>query len=120
MKKGKTIFLIIYLVFHLVLLIASIVVNLRSEDFQFLFSIRENIGIIVWFSAVGMILFIVNTVLITASTRNNDKREERLRREVNTLKAKIYDLQDASSSSTDVEPNETKKKPAPGKNKEDQ
>ena len=95
MKKGKTIFLIIYLVFHLVLLVAAIVVNLRAEDFEFLFSVRDNMASTVWFSIIGMILFIINVIMISMSTRNHEKEKEKLRQEVNSYKAKIYDLQDA-------------------------
>lgn len=94
MKKGKTIFLVVYLVFHLVLLIGAIVVNLRSEDFEFLFSVRDNMAGTVWFAVLGLLLFIINVIIISMSTRNHEKQEEKLRQEINSLKAKVYDLQD--------------------------
>lgn len=100
MKRGKTIFLVIYLVFHLIFLVAAIVVNLRSEDFEFLFSVRDNMQLTVWFAAAGLLLFIINVVLISSSTRHHEKKEEGLRNEINSLKAKIYDLQDAKSTAT--------------------
>ena len=94
MKNGKTIFLIIYLVFHLVLLGGAIVVNLRSEDFEFLFSVRDNMSVTVWLGIIGLILFIFNVIMISVATRNHHKKEEKLRQEINSLKAKVYDLQD--------------------------
>lgn len=99
MKKGKTIFLIIYLLFHLILLVSAIVVNLRSEDFEFLFSVRDNMSMTVWFAIIGMILFVINVVMITSSTSHHTKKEEGLRQEINSLKAKMYDLQDARKTS---------------------
>lgn len=100
MKKGKTIFLIVYLVFHLVLLVAAIVVNQRAEDFKFLFSVRDNMGAAVWFAVVGLILFILNAMMVSISTRNHEKTEEKLRQEINTLKSKLYDLQDTRPTQT--------------------
>lgn len=94
MKKGKTIFLIVYLVFHVILLVGAIVVNLRSEDFEFLFSVRDNMAGTVWFAVLGLLLFIINVIIISVSTRNHEKQEEKLRQEINSLKAKVYDLQD--------------------------
>jgi ABC-type transport system involved in cytochrome bd biosynthesis fused ATPase/permease subunit len=99
MKKGKTIFLIVYLAFHVVLLVGAIVVNLRSEDFEFLFSVRDNMASAVWFAVLGLLLFIINIIMISLSTRNHEKQEEKLRQEVNSLKAKVYDLQDVNTSS---------------------
>lgn len=99
MKKGTTIFLIFYFVFHVVLLVGAIVVNLRSEDFEFLFSVRDNMAGTVWFAVLGMLLFIINVIMISLSTRSHKKSEEKLRQEINSLKAKVYDLQDVSASS---------------------
>lgn len=100
MKKGKTIFLIIYLIFHLILLVAAIIVNLRAEDFEFLFAVRDNMSLTVWFGIVGLVLFVINVILISASTRHHSKKEEGLRQEINSLKAKMYDLQDAKGTTS--------------------
>ncbi|MGK7392527.1 MAG: hypothetical protein ACNS60_19385 [Candidatus Cyclobacteriaceae bacterium M2_1C_046] len=104
MKRGKTIFLIIYLVFHLLLLVSAIVVNLRSEDFEFLFSVRDQMGTMVWFAIIGLVLFIINVIIMSVSNNHHKKKEEELRQEINSLKAKIYDLQDAKSSVTPTQP----------------
>lgn len=104
MKRGKTIFLIIYLIFHLILLVGAIVVNVRSEDFEFLFSVRDNMAMTVWYAIIGLVLFIINVITITASTRHYSKKEENLKQEINSLKAKIYDLQDAKGTSKPVTP----------------
>lgn len=118
MKKGKTLFLIIYLVFHLILLVASIVVNIRADDFEFLFSVRDNMAATVWFGVVGLLLFIANVIIISVSNRNHEKQEESLRQEINSLKAKIYDLQDAKGITggtvTPTTPDNKTDKPSPG------
>lgn len=52
---------------------------------------------IIIFSVVGMILFLVNVLLVNVQLTGAKKRESNLESEINSLKAKLYDLQDAQS-----------------------
>lgn len=107
MKKPKSIFYFIYFLFHIALLGVSIYVNYRSEDFEFLLWLRERMSLMVYVSIAGLILFIINIIMITMSFRSFNKETERMLKEVNGMKAKMFDLQEASHSSTTTAINTT-------------
>lgn len=98
MKKPKSIFYIIYFIFHIGLLLASIYVNYKSEDFEFLLKLREKIDIMIYVAIAGLVLFFIDLVLMTMAIRSHNKEKERLEHQVNSLKAKMFDLQDATGS----------------------
>ncbi|QSE98913.1 hypothetical protein [Fulvivirga lutea] len=98
MKKPKSIFLIIYFIFHVLLLVVSIYVNYRSEDFEFLLWLRGKMDLMVYVSAIGMILFFVNVLISGLDARSHSKEKSALEQEVNALKAKMFDLQEATST----------------------
>ncbi|MDX1628854.1 MAG: hypothetical protein R3345_09155 [Fulvivirga sp.] len=111
MKKPKSIFYFIYFLFHVMLLGVSIYVNYRSEDFEFLLKLRSQMDILTYVSVVGLVLFGINIVLISMEHRNHKKTKEKLEGEVNAIKAKMYDLQDATGQQKDtkaVEPDTQK------------
>jgi hypothetical protein len=98
MKKPKSIFFLVYLLFHICLLVVSIYVNYRSEDFEFLLWLRGKMGLMVYVSVIGLILYFINVILSGMEARSNTKEKEALQQEVNGLKAKMFDLQEASSA----------------------
>lgn len=111
MRKPRTIFYIIYFLFHVGLLVASISVNYKSEDFEFLLWLRERMDIMIYFAVAGLILFFVDIVLITMEGRHHAKEKEKLEHEINSLKAKMFDLQEATrkpASHTEVSKKEQK------------
>lgn len=100
MKKPKTIFYFIYFLFHVGLLLVSIYVNYKSEDFEFLLKLRERMDVMIYVAAVGLLLFFIDLVLVTLEVRNHLKEKEKLEHEINSLKAKMFDLQDVRKSDT--------------------
>ena len=98
MKKPKSFFFLVYLLFHIVLLVVSIYVNYRSEDFEFLLYLRGQMSMMVYISALGLLLFFVNLVFSGIDTRTSSREKAALEQEVNALKAKMFDLQEATSS----------------------
>jgi len=101
MKKPKSIFYLIYFLFHVLLLGVSIYVNYRSEDFEFLLKLRNNMSLMIYVSVAGLILFGVNMILISMESRNSRKVKEKLESEVNNTKAKMYDMQGSKPSEPD-------------------
>ncbi|MEQ8926785.1 MAG: hypothetical protein RLO81_13280 [Fulvivirga sp.] len=99
MKKPKSIFLIIYFIFHVILLVVSIYVNYRSEDFEFLLWLRGKMDLMVYVSAIGLVLYFVNVLLLGLDAKTHEKEKFALEQEVNALKAKMYDLQEVSEAS---------------------
>lgn len=100
MRKPRSIFYIIYFLFHIGLLLVSIYVNYKSEDFEFLLRLRERMDTMIYVAVAGLILFFVDIVLITMEGRNYKKEKEKLEHEVNSLKAKMFDLQEATKTTT--------------------
>jgi hypothetical protein len=98
MKKPKSILFLVYLLFHVLLLVISIYVNFRSEDFEFLLWLRSKMGLMVYGSALGLVLFFINLIFSGLEARNHAKDKEVLEQEVNALKAKMFDLQEATSA----------------------
>lgn len=102
MKKPKSIFYIIYFIFHLGLLLASIYTNYKSEDFEFLLWLRGKMALMVYVSIAGMLLFFIDLLLTNMEARNRKKEKEALEREINSMKAKMFDLQEATKASVTV------------------
>ncbi len=98
MKKPKSIFFIVYFLFHIALLVVSIYVNYRSEDFEFLLWLRGKMSMMVYVSAIGLILFFINVLVAGLDKRSSEKEITALQSEVNSLKAKMFDLQEASKT----------------------
>ena len=97
MRRPKFIFYLTYLIFHVGLLIVSIYVNYKSEDFEFLIRLREKIDLLIYVAIAGLILFMTDIIWVNISERNSSKEKEKLNNEINSLKAKMFDLQEASS-----------------------
>lgn len=100
MKRPKFIFYLIYLIFHVSLLIASIYVNYKSEDFEFLLWLREKMDLMIYVSIIGLILYLIDITWANIGDRSLTKEKERMSNEINSLKAKMFDLQEASSHKT--------------------
>ena len=100
MKKPKSIFYLIYFLFHLGLLLVSIYVNYKSEDFEFLLKLRERMDVMIYVAVAGLILFFIDIILATMEVRNHKKEKERLEHEINSLKAKMFDLQEVNKTPT--------------------
>lgn len=98
MKKPKSIFYIVYFLFHFGLLLVSIYVNYRSEDFEFLLWLRERMDLMIYASVLGLILFAVNMVMVNVAGRGSKKEIEKLEHEANSYKAKMFDLQEAKGA----------------------
>lgn len=120
MKKPKTIFYLVYFLFHVLLLAVSIYVNYKSEDFEFLLKLRANMSLMTYVSVAGLILFGINMVLVYMEARNFRQTKKKLEEEVNSTKAKMYDLREASDSkSKDTKPEESTKEESSDKSAED-
>ena len=100
MKKPKSIFYLVYFLFHFFLLLVSIYVNYRSEDFEFLLWLRERMDWMIYATILGLILFAINMVMINMANRGSKKEIERLEHEANSYKAKMFDLQEAKTTSS--------------------
>jgi len=68
--------------------------NSRREDLGFLFKMQSLIPYIQWCSLGLLILFATNVILHFRDNSRNTKEKAKLNQELDTLKARLFDLQE--------------------------
>lgn len=70
----------------------------QKENFQFLFQLQGKIWMLKYCSFVLLILMIVNVVLHYRDNRRHRREREQLNQELDTLKARLFDLQESAKN----------------------
>jgi hypothetical protein len=70
----------------------------QKQDLGSLFTISKYAYLFKYISFIGLALIIYNFILSNVSLRNAKRDEKQLNDELNTLKAKLFDLQEASKN----------------------
>jgi len=96
MNKRRRIFFGIFGVYHLTILMFVIYIESNKEDFGILSQLYSKLSMLKYGAVLGMILFAVDIIWNWLESRNSQKEHDTLRHENNTLKAKVYDLQQPS------------------------
>jgi len=99
MKKNRLIFYGIFAFFHLFILIFSLYMDSHENDVSFLFEMQKKIWMIKYGSIIGVILLIVDFVWLMKDDKQHAQEKKTLEHELNTLKAKLFDLQEAAKKS---------------------
>jgi ABC-type transport system involved in cytochrome bd biosynthesis fused ATPase/permease subunit len=94
MNQRRRIFFIVFGVYHLIILIFTIVVE--KADLGFLIDLYGKIWLMRWGAILGLGLFSADVVWTWLESRNTTKEKDAMRHENNTLKAKVYDFQQAA------------------------
>lgn len=94
MNQRRRIFFLLFGVYHLLILIFTIVVE--KADLGFLMDLYGKIWLMRYGAILGIGLFVTDVVWTWLDYRNVTKEREVLRHENNTLKAKVYDFQQAA------------------------
>lgn len=105
MKKNRLIFYAIFGAFHLFLTIFSFYVDSQRNDFGFLTSMLGWIPMMKWGAVLGLILFIADVIWNGMDTKELRKENAALNQEMNTLKAKLFDLQEDAKRASQTNPN---------------
>lgn len=100
MKKNRLIFYAVFGGFHLFLFFFSLYVDSQKENIQFLLSLQGKIWLLKYGSFLGLILLATDIVWEWSSERTFKKENDQLNHELNMLKAKLFDLQEAAKSSS--------------------
>lgn len=98
MNKRKRIFFGVFGGYHLVILLFVIYIESNKEDFGILSQLYSKISLLKYGAVLGIILFAVDLIWSWIDNRNAQKEHDSLRHENNTLKAKVYDLQQPAKS----------------------
>lgn len=96
MNKRRVIFFAIFGVYHLIVFIFTSYIDVQKSDLGVLTSMYKFIYLFKYGAFLGIALFLVDFIWAWRETRTFSKEQEVLKFEVNNLKAKVYDLQEAS------------------------
>ena len=91
MKKNRIIFYIIFALFHLGAFIFTLVL---SNDSGFMVSMIGWRDYFKWITLLGLALLLVDVIWAWVSIKEHQREKAALAHEVNTLKAKLFDMQE--------------------------
>lgn len=91
MKKNRLIFYLIFALFHIGAFIFTVALG---KDSSFLMSMFSWVPYFKWVTLLGVVLVIIDFAWASMALRENNKEKVALSHEVNTLKAKLFDLQE--------------------------
>jgi hypothetical protein len=92
MSKNRIIFYIVFFVFH----VFAFIFTLQIQDFNFLTRIYQHIGLFKYITFFGILLIVTDVIWSWIVSRDLRKENAALSHELNTLKAKLFDLQEAA------------------------
>ncbi len=94
MKRNRLIFYAVFAVFHLFLVFFTIYVESNKGNIMFLSKMLEWISLTKYGAMFGLVLLAVDFFWVRKSDRSHEKELNSLNNELNTLKAKLFDLQE--------------------------
>jgi hypothetical protein len=98
MKQNRLIFYAFFGAFHLFLVIFTVYVESNKNDFSFLTSMLKWMPMMKWGAFLGLVLLIADIVWSYIVLRDSNREKDVLTHEINTLKAKLFDLQEAAKA----------------------
>lgn len=93
MKKNRWIFFGIFALFHLSAFIFTIILD---NNTSLLFKMVSWVPSFKWITLLGLIILIIDIIWALSIHRDEQREKAALQHEVNTLKAKMFDLQEAA------------------------
>lgn len=99
MKNPRKTLIYIFLIFHLVHFIGALYIDARQDDLGFLLSIKGYLPWMKYFALTGLVLFLVAYIAVMRDSRLLRKSVDQAREEHTSLKAKLFDFQEASRKS---------------------
>jgi hypothetical protein len=91
MKKSRLIFYLLFALFHIGAFIFTVALG---KDTGFLMSMFSWVPYFKWVTLVGVVFILIDFIWAWIATKDRDREKEALSHEVNTLKAKLFDLQE--------------------------
>jgi hypothetical protein len=95
MKKNRWIFFSIFALFHFGAFIFTVILD---NNTSLLFKMVGWVPSFKWITLFGLILLITDIVWAMSIQKENNKEKDALNHELNTLKAKLFDLQEAAKT----------------------
>jgi hypothetical protein len=96
MKKNRIIFYSLFAFFHLFIFFFSLYMDSQKDNIQFLLSMQKKIWMLKYGSFIGIVLLIVDIIWLYRGEREHLRAKSQLESEMTSLKAKLFDLQEAA------------------------
>jgi ABC-type transport system involved in cytochrome bd biosynthesis fused ATPase/permease subunit len=101
MKKSRLIFYLLFALFHLGAFIFTIALG---NDTSFLMSMFSWVPYFKWVTLLGLFMVCVDFIWAWIANRDRDRQRDALAHEVNTLKAKLFDMQEEATKRVTAKP----------------
>lgn len=98
MKKNRLIFYAVIGGLHLLIFLFTIYMDSQKNDTVLMFKLYDRIWLLKYAMFVLLVLFVTNIILHVRDNKRHKRENVQLIQELNTLKAKLYDLQEAKKS----------------------
>lgn len=114
MKRFRIIFFSVFFLYHLSVLIMVFFINKNAEDIGFLLQLHDKISLLFYGAFIGLILYFAMVGLFYLQQMRFDKIMANKNKNINELKAKLYDKlteepsESPSSESENVEEEDRK------------
>jgi hypothetical protein len=106
MKKNRWIFYLIFGIYHVGAFIFTIILE---NNTSLLFNMVKFVPWFKWITLIGLVLLVIDIVWDKAALREGEKENVALSQELNTLKAKLFDLQEANRATAASRPSSNPK-----------
>jgi membrane protein implicated in regulation of membrane protease activity len=100
MKRSRIIFYVIFALFHIGAFIFTIAL---ARDSSFLMSMFSWVPYFKWVTLAGLVFVLIDVIWSWASAKERRREKEALAHEVNTLKAKLFDMQEDMNKAKSVQ-----------------
>ena len=97
MKKNRLIFFMIFALFHIGAFIFTVALDNNST---LLFRMVSWVPFFKWITFLGLVLVCIDFIWYWVAIKEINREKAVLAHEVNTLKAKLFDLQEAASKNS--------------------
>lgn len=101
MKKNRVIFYVLFALFHIGAFIFTIAL---AKDSGFLMSMFSWVPYFQWVTLLGVVFVIIDFIWTSVEVKNRNNEKAALSREVDTLKAKLFDMQEEISRNASSRP----------------
>lgn len=104
MKKNRLIFYSVIGVIHLLVFLFTLYMDSQRDNLQFLVNLQKVIWLLKYAMFILLVLFITNFILHLRDNKRHQRENVQLIQELNTLKAKLYDLQETGKKTSEPNP----------------
>jgi hypothetical protein len=105
MRKNRWIFYAIFALFHIILVIVVFFVDAKKNDLGMLYGLLGWLWLAKVGAIIGLILLVVDIAWSRFSLAASEKSNSVLQHELNTLKAKLFDMQEAQRTTAPQQQN---------------